>query len=116
MPNSESERTTRERHRPPHFGAAGDTIFVTAATVRRVPHLRSPARKDGFLELLQKYSEQCRVRLIAWVILDEHYHAIFRPASAMPLPVCIGSIHSAASTLWNEEDITPGRQCLYQYW
>ena len=110
------DRSAKERHRPPHEVTAGTALFITAATVRRIPYLGSASRRDGFLALLQSECERFEMDLIAWVVLKEHYHLVMVPGHPEVFEPWITSIHSNSARPLNEEEGTPGRQVWYQYW
>lgn len=108
--------TPKRRHRPPHAYDAGKAVFVTGSTVDRKPYLRSRGRKGEFLALMGERCEKFTVDLLAWVVLDEHYHVVIHPQASENVSEWLNSLHSLASRNWNREDETPGRQCLYQSW
>lgn len=110
-----SQATPQERHRPPHI-VAGDALFVTASTLKRIPHLRSPARKDYLQQLLSRRCQEFQIDLIAWVILDEHYHVVLRPDTQEGFLSWIQALHRDTAREWNREDTAPGRQIWYEYW
>lgn len=104
------------RHRPPHAFDAGRALFVTAATHQRAPHLRSEIRKDAFVALLEAECEHFELALIAWVVLDEHYHLVVTPSNPGNVSSWLNELHKVSSRTWNREDGIPGRQCWYQFW
>jgi putative transposase len=110
--------TPFSRHRPPHRLDAGEAVFITASTYRRYPHLRPAGRKDWFLELLRVKCREYHVELVAWVLLDEHYHLIAVPVEPRPelFRRWLGALHTISSREWNAQDECPGRQVWYQFW
>jgi putative transposase len=111
-----SQKSPKERHRPPHHVEPGRAHFITAATVHRRTFLRPPERKDGLLALLTSECERFGVELIAWVVLDEHYHLIIYPERPEAFAPWISSLHTNSARAWNVEDQQPGRQVWYQFW
>jgi putative transposase len=109
-------RTPRERHRPPHQTDRGRALFLTASTVGRKRHLASCERRDYFWELIRSGATARSIELIAWVILEEHYHLIIVPAGLQTVEDWIEGIHACSSRDWNREDNATGRQVWYQYW
>jgi REP-associated tyrosine transposase len=110
------QKTPGERHRPPHATDAGQAIFLTASTVRRLPHLGSPERRDQFQELLGTACAAFEVELLAWVILKEHYHVVVCPYVPENFTHWIRALHMQSAAAWNEEEGVVGRQVWYQYW
>ena len=108
--------TARERHRPPHRTDGTKMVFVTAAAHRRARHLATPARKDDFLSYLFAACEACEVLPVAWVVLDEHYHAIFRPEGTATVSTLIKRQHGETARVWNPQDDASGRKVWYHFW
>jgi len=113
-----SDATPKDRHRPPHRSGEGIAHFVTGATVSRYPHLLAEARRSHFGDLIFSWADECHLRVVAWVVLKEHYHVILDPGDGSPdrLQRWTNAVHSDSSRLWNLEDGQPGRQVWYQYW
>ena len=109
-------RPSRERHRPPHQTDRGLALFLTASTVGRQRHLAGSERRDSFWELIQGGASSLSIELVAWVILEEHYHLIVVPTGLEKVEDWIERIHACSSRGWNREDAAPGRQVWYQYW
>jgi len=54
--------------------------------------------------------------LLAWVILDNHYHVIFKAQRGNLLPRFFGRLHGSASRQINQRDSRVGRQVWHNYW
>jgi len=55
-------------------------------------------------------------RLIAWVILDNHYHIEFEAKESKILPKIINQLHGKLSCLFNKMDNMRGRKIFQNYW
>jgi putative transposase len=93
-------------------------LFITASTVQRAPHLLAPERRTWFTELLRSRAADCGIRVVAWVVLKEHYHVGALPEEEAPVEVnrWLTAVHSESSLHWNQEEGCPGRQVWYQFW
>jgi putative transposase len=80
--------------------------------------LSFPGRREQVIEALRFASEKRDWRLVAWVVLANHYHAILKASDsgAHDLPSLVASVHRFTARHWNAEDGLPGRQVWYQYW
>ncbi len=90
--------------------------FVRERFPAHEPHLRSPVRKDGFLEEMRTLAAALAVELVAWVILDEHYHTVTRPTAPENFNLWLGTLHSRSALRWNQEDGCARRQVWQNYW
>lgn len=93
-------------------------IFITASPVKRVPHLLVPECWTWFAERLRSRAEACGRVLVAWVVLKEHYHVVFRPTGEAEVDAIrwVPSIHSESSLQGHREESCAGRQVWYAYW
>jgi hypothetical protein len=104
-----------QRHRPPHMIQGGEALFITGTTVKRFPHRDSPARRDDFCETLATTCDASDVRLVAWVVLKEHYLLVIAPEQAERFTGWIRRPHTRTSSKWNQEDGAVSRQVWYQH-
>ena len=108
--------TPKERHRPPHDIGRGEAIFLAGSTYGRKPHLGSECRRDAFQDLLFQSCGMYWVRLVAWVVLKEHYHLVLTLEQPDVFSKWLHDLHSGSTAQWNDEDGMPGRKGWYQYW
>jgi len=107
----------RAPHNPPHLFLPKTLYMLTASTYPREHLMRSPDRKMAWLESFLKAAEIYEWRVIAWVILHNHYHAIVQsPETAKTLSKFTGSYHKYTSRKWNDEEESKGRQVWWNYW
>lgn len=55
-------------------------------------------------------------KMIAWVILDNHYHFLFRTIKSGYLSKMINQVHGFVSYQLNKINKTPGRKIFQNYW
>ncbi len=104
-------------HAPKHWLFQPGIYIVTAATYHKHPHLRSPERKDFFLERLFAIAKEFGWALQAWAILNNHYHFVAAsPEDPATLRRFIAKLHMTTAKAFNQLDDTPGRKVWYQYW
>ncbi len=104
-------------HNPPHWFQANTLYMLTASIYQSVPIIHSPERKiawrDSFIEAAKLYNWH----IIAWVVLDNHYHAMVEsPHNALSLSKFTSSYHKFTARQWNDADNTPGRKVWWNYW
>ncbi|OIO18275.1 MAG: hypothetical protein AUJ23_04130 [Candidatus Magasanikbacteria bacterium CG1_02_32_51] len=124
-------------HRPFHI-YDGHTYFVTGRCYKGVDYFYNVERKGLFQKKLGEIVKELDIGLFSWVILNNHYHILFklngmngvtsdslsqdeldRLAPVIPkdshLVKFVTKLHSVISKLLNEMDNTPGRKIWYQY-
>ena len=103
-------------HRPLHWYSDQSCYWITGATLHHAPYFRSDALKQWFVEEMLRAADVWKVDLVAWTLMEHHYHAILRLQEGRALPRFIGRLHTKTATFVNREDHTPGRQVWRQYW
>jgi putative transposase len=105
------------KHNPPHLFRPDAIYMLTASTYPKDPIIRSDNRKIEWKEAFHKAAELYQWQVIAWVVLDNHYHAIAKsPADPFTLVEFVKSYHKFTSKIWNQSDRTLGRQVWHNYW
>jgi putative transposase len=104
-------------HAPTHRLSEHGTFLVTAGTLYKEHHFRTPQRLDLLEAKLLGLARQYGWQLEAWAAFSNHYHFVghSQPASA-PLDEFLGHLHSATAGEVNEQDGTTGRQVWYNFW
>jgi putative transposase len=105
-------------HTPAHLFRANTFYMITGATYKKEHLIHSDARKVEWRDAFLKASGMYGWDVIAWVVLDNHYHVISKSpkTSADNLSKFVGSYHKFTSRLWNTSDKTPGRKVWWNYW
>jgi putative transposase len=106
------------KHNPPHLFRAGAVYIVTASTYGKRLYMAPDHRKRFWWETLIRVMEREGWKLIAWVVLSNHYHVLMQApeTGAERLPVLIGDLHRFTARRWNEEEGTSGRRVWWNYW
>jgi len=80
--------------------------------------LDSGARKHLLLEELRRLLGRENWGLVAWVVLNNHYHVLAQaPESGGPkLAAWVGDLHKLTARRWNDEDGCRGRKVWWNYW
>ena len=102
----------RPWHGPPHRdGAHVDTYLFTAACYEHRPVIgASEARLRTFESDLLKETGANAARVLAWVVLPNHYHVLATVSSVRAVVRVLGRLHGRTSHQWNTEEETRGRQ------
>ncbi len=104
-------------HNPPHFFVEDALYMLTASTYKQQPYLHSAQHKLDWIGAFLKASKIYQWSVIAWVVLDNHYHAILRsPENQLNMDKFVGSYHKFIARKWNNEDLFPGRKIWWNYW
>jgi REP element-mobilizing transposase RayT len=104
-------------HNPPHFFVADTLYMLTASTYENAHLIKSDQRKAEWRDAFHEAAKIYQWQIIAWVVLDNHYHAIVRsPQNAAALSKCTSSYHKFTARKWNNEDNSNGRQVWCNYW
>jgi putative transposase len=72
--------------------------------------------KELIVESLQSLYKNFPLELAAWVILDNHYHALIKTRAGEALPRFFARLHGSTSFELNKRDNEQGRQVWQTYW
>jgi putative transposase len=61
------------------YHLADHSVFITAVCQKRLPVLAPDAEKERLLAAMREVKSEMPFRLLAYVILDDHFHWIIRP-------------------------------------
>jgi putative transposase len=104
-------------HNPPHLFLPNTVYMLTASIYKNECLIQSPKRKLQWIESFLKSAEIYNWQVIAWVVLDNHYHAIIQsPEKAETLSKFTASYHKYTSRCWNNEDQSNGRKVWWNFW
>ena len=105
----------KKQHHPTHIYIDHQLYFLTA-------HIYYDQFKlnDAFKQLLlnktQTFYKDFRYKLYAWVILDNHYHVLFKSERGLDLSKLIGKVHGGFSFEVNALENKRGRRIWQNYW
>jgi putative transposase len=103
---------------PPHLFVADWPYMLTGATYKRQPFIRSEARKKEWISAFLSASEIYHWKVFAWVVFDNHYHAILKsPDNGIAnLPKFVSSFHKYTARHWNDQENETSRMVWWNYW
>jgi len=105
-----------KNHHPPHIFLDDTWYIVTAAILNHAPLLSDRYAKALARDRLRELVPEFGLTLLAWVILDNHYHVIFKAQRGAALSRFFGRLHGSTSRQINQRDGTAGRQVWHNYW
>jgi putative transposase len=105
-------------HRPVHIYKGETYYFVSSSTFNKQPIINSDGKKQYLKELLADKARIFSVGIKAWVIMDNHYHLLFKLRDEDTLSKFIGGINGASSRYFNKMDNISNRRVWYKgkYW
>lgn len=106
----------RFNNRPPHIYLDNSYYFITARTVNKQRYYNTSQKKQIFEQVLIEAKKRFGVSLLAWIILDNHYHLLVRLTQGENLSLFIKNLHNNSSRLLNQLEGKPGRKIWFQYW
>ncbi len=91
--------------------------MVTASIYDSEHIMKTDVRKESWRESFHKATQIYQWKIIAWVVLSNHYHAIlWSPADAeKSLDKFVSSYHKFTARKWNNEDHQTGRPVWWNY-
>ncbi|MCJ7646045.1 transposase [bacterium] len=101
---------------PPHIYQDNKFYFITAGTFENRNFFDALAKKSIFVQTLRKALEKFSFELIAWVLLDHHYHMMIEVGLGKRLGAFISNLHVNSSRFLNKFENKNGRKIWYQYW
>lgn len=107
----------RAPHNPPHLFLPNAVYMITASIYQKEPLIEKSTRKMTWINSFIKSAETYGWQIIAWIILNNHYHAIVQsPEKVENLSMFVGSYHKFTARIWNNEDNANGRKVWWNYW
>ncbi len=101
---------------PPHVYLDNAWYFLTASTINHRPDLVAEEAKAYFRDTLRSVATRWKARLLAWVILDDHYHLLLRTKLGENLPQIVAQLHGSTSHWLNQTSDGPSRSRWRNYW
>lgn len=105
-----------QRHRPPHIYLDDTYYFVTIGTFQGMLLFDNNEKKKLIRSALETSITKCGYLLKAWVILNNHFHILFKTTQGKLLPRFLAGITGKSAIELNKLDKCTGRKCWYQYW
>lgn len=106
----------KKRHQPHHIYLDNQIYFVTAHTYLNKTFLSTLPKKRKLLKKIKEFLKAFNFNLYAWVILDNHYHILFKVSRGRDLPKVLNKIHCGYSYEMNKIENRKGRKIWQNYW
>ena len=103
-------------HYPPHLYIDNEIYFVTARTVDTNHYFDTENKKQLLLDIIKKSCQRCGAELIAWVVLDNHYHILFRLREGERLAKLMQYINGSSAFQLNRMENKRKRKIWFNYW
>ena len=105
-----------KRHQPHHLYVDDQLYFVTAHTYLNRYKLKNDFERQKIQDKILSFIKCYNYELYAWVILDNHYHVLFKTRRGKDLPKLFGKIHGGYSYEMNKQENCKGRKIWQNYW
>ena len=99
-----------KRHTPYHLYLDDYPYFVTAHTYHDCYQMTTDFEKQKLLEKITEFFNVFKFSLYAWIILDNHYHLLFKTRIGRDLSKVFGKIHAGYSYEMNAIQNCRGRK------
>jgi putative transposase len=103
-------------HHPPHIYLDNTWYIITSATFNHMPFLAREQAKALVRDTIKMLVLKFNITLRAWVVLNDHYHLLFKTHRGKDLSRFFGQLHGSTSRQVNWWDATAGRQLWHNYW
>jgi putative transposase len=90
--------------------------FVTASTVNKEKIIATDEHLNLWTHTFKELVLKFKIKLIAWVVLSNHYHILFMPNDAGQLGDFMKRLNGSTSRKLNLLDNKHGRIVWYSYW
>lgn len=103
-------------NRPKHLKFDNSFYFFSIRTISGQWFLRPRKYKQILLKVLKEKTEKFQSQLIAYVILNNHYHLILKIGEAKNIAKLIGELNGASARAINIADGIIGRKIWWNYY
>ena len=103
-------------HAPPHPFREAGAYLISAANFEHKAVMKSPERRTEFEMQLLNTLHEIAEDVIAWVILQNHYHFLVYVQALDHISAALKQLHGTTSREWNIEDgLTGKRRVWYKF-
>ena len=99
-------------HRPPHIYLDNQIYFLTVRCFRGQIYFKG--KENLIMYIIEKITKEFKYSIYAWVILDNHFHLLFRVEKEFKKFIQI--LNGRISFNVNKIDKVRGRKIIYNYW
>lgn len=98
--------------------AENSYLFITSGTFQKKPFIATDQHKETLLESLDFNCFKWHWRILAFVILDNHYHLVAQTPPGDPSRIAhiIQSAHSYCAYHWRREDPSIRSRIWWNFW
>lgn len=104
-----------DKHRPPHIYKDAVIYFITCSTANKLRLFDKEQKKEMLLEVIFKACDRFTKQLLAWTVLDNHYHVLVESDKGEKLAQFVNNINANSSRILNKFENCIGRKIWYQY-
>ena len=106
------------KHAPTHLFAPGATYMLTAGTYNKIRFINTEKKKKAVTKCLYDVSKKINWTIIAWVVLDNHYHTLLIASENNEFSIAKFTkiLHKRISWIINRLDKIKGRRVMENYW
>src|SRR3954447_5764385 len=102
---SARQEMKRPMHSPFHFDSGKSHYLITASCFNHVVHIgHSAERMNNFMQAWRDVLHEHTMRVVSWVVLPNHYHALISTREVLALLKALGRLHGRTSFGWNAEE------------
>ncbi len=101
---------------PRHYYQNDTVYFITARVYKSNNYLDSEIKKKMLVDLFFTTLADYRYRLFAWVVLDNHYHFLFKTRVGDTLPQMMKQLHANSREALARLDTQKRKVAFYNYW
>ena len=105
-----------KRHQPVHLYFDDQIYFLTAHTYLNQYRMKADLEKQKILHKIKNFLHEFDYQFYAWVILENHYHVLFKSQKGKDLSKIFGKIHGGYSFEMNQLQNCRGRKIWQNYW
>ena len=110
------KRQPNFKNRPKHLKQNNSFYFFTVRTIEGQWYLRPDKYKKLLLNILKEKTKKFGFPLIAYAILNNHYHLIIKVTKTDQTAKYIGEINGASAHAINQADDVTGRKIWWNYY
>jgi len=96
-------------HSPPHLVENREFYLITATCYEHKCRINSKERRQQLLNQLFEHFTYQDIEILAWVVLQNHYHLLVKNLDFKILSKVLRSIHGSIARQWNLEDNLTGK-------
>jgi putative transposase len=102
-------------NRPKHIQQDNSFYFFTVRTIDGQWFLKPDKYKKILLNIINEKTKKFNYSLIAYVILQNHYHLMIKITDANKISKFIGEVNGSSARLINKADSVYGRKIWWNY-